>query len=593
MREIGGKRTRVVRVDAKRPDPAAVREAARALARGGLVVFPTETVYGLGADATDGEAVRGIFAAKGRPFDNPLIVHVAAPADVAPLVREVPAAAEALARAFWPGPLSIVLPRTGRIAPEVSCGLDTVAIRMPAHPVALELIRLAGVPVAAPSANVSGRPSPTRAEDALADLDGRVDYVIDAGPCPVGVESTVLDLTGEVPLVLRPGGVTVEDLERVVGEVHVLGGRPAGSPGPGRPAKPAPAEAARSPGLRHRHYAPRARLVLVLPGGGQAAAAEGAATAIAGVVAAETSAGRRVGVACTRETASALSGLLPTPGAAPAAAGVAPAAPVVVAWGGRRETGEVAARLFSVLRDLDRLGVDSIVAEGAPPAGLGLAVNDRLGRAAAEVVDLAAPRGPASVEAAPRGPDLALSAPRPPDRPAARPEVILLVCSGNTCRSPMGAAILNDLLRRRGLDRCYLAESAGTCALDGEAASPEAVRIMAERGLDLSDHRSRRVSGDIVAGARLILTMERRHKQAILDLYPGAADRTFTLKEFARLTEEPEDIADPIGQGVEVYRRSAAEIERAAGKAVERLLNPLDFSGLVGRDEPSGEETTK
>lgn len=581
------RRTRVVAVDPSRPDPAAIREAACCLARGGLVAFPTETVYGLGADATNGRAVAAVFEAKGRPQDNPLIVHVAAPGEVRRLVRDVPGKAAALMRAFWPGPLSLVLPRSSVVASEVSCGLDTVAVRMPNHPVALDLIRQAGVPVAAPSANASGRPSPTRAEDVVADLGGRIDYVLDAGPCPVGVESTVLDLSGPVPAVLRPGGVTVEELRGVIGEVlapvppaappQLPGGAATSGVEPGAPSQPVPvsggacppaATPARSPGLRHRHYAPRARLTVVLPGR-EGPGREPVARAVGDLARAELGCGRRVGLACTRETAAFLS-----------RAGLLPGTQEklrrklrIIEWGSRDQAAQVAARLFSALRDLDRMGVEAIVAEGLAPGGLGLAVNDRLTRGAVAVVDLEQPgaRGTAALE----------------------PETILVVCSGNTCRSPMGAAVLGDLLRRRGgRRREFRVESAGVRATDGLPASPEAIQVMAERGLDLKAHRSRQVTSEVLSGTRLILTMTQEQKEALLSLHPEVADRAHTFKGYAG-TPDPEageDVADPIGLGVEAYRRAADEIERAAASAAERLLSAPDLAGLA--DHP-GEEPEK
>ena len=655
----GPRRTRVVAVDPERLDRDLIGEAAACLRRGGLVVFPTETVYGLGADATNGRAVSGIFAAKGRPSDNPLIVHVASPEDVASLVTRIDSRAEVLMRTFWPGPLSLVLLRSPRVAPEVSCGLDTVAVRMPRHPVALELIRLAGVPVAAPSANTSGRPSPTRVQDVLADLDGRVDYVLDAGPCPVGVESTVLDLTGPVPTVLRPGGVTLEELRRVIGRVEFAPGTSEAAAGPASasPAEPAsqrssepvagPPLAARSPGLRHRHYAPRARLVLVPPvppagagTDGRGGAPVGPEAALAEAVAAEVRAGRKVGVACTRESAQALAGMglgagpggsADEPGGARAQRGGVVA---VVAWGGRERPEEVAAGLFATLRDLDAMGVDVIVAEGAKPEGLGVAINDRLGRAAAG----------AGKEAEP---------------PTARPELILLVCSGNTCRSPMAAAILSDLLRREGLGAVYQVDSAGLAAVPGQPASPEARRVMSERGLSLEEHRSKPVTADLVSAAKLVLTMTRQHKDAVIGLYPEATDRVYTLKGFAgkgharggaggsgreareageardvrdvrdvrdatlagpgkeqtgaadgegaadrtggaagsaaadrtggaagSAAADDEDIADPIGRGVEAYRLAADEITAAARGVIERLRSLPDLDRLFfGEDD--------
>lgn len=602
------RRTRVVAVDPSRPDPAAIREAARCLARGGLVAFPTETVYGLGADATNSRAVAAVFEAKGRPPDNPLIVHVAAPDDVRRLVLDVPDKAAALMRAFWPGPLSLVLPRSRVVAPEVSCGLDTVAVRMPNHPVALALIRAAGVPVAAPSANASGRPSPTRAGDVVADLGGRIDYVLDAGTCPVGVESTVLDLGGPVPAVLRPGGVTLEELRGVIGEVlapaapdAALPPSPGGVPPAALPrspggvppaASPSMAGPARSPGLRHRHYAPRAGLTVVLPGRG-GPGREPVARALGDLVRAELGRGRGVGLACTRETAAFLS-----------RAGLLPGTREklrrkfrIIEWGSRDQAAQVAARLFSALRDLDRMGVEVIVAEGLAPGGLGLAVNDRLTRGAEVVVDLDQPGSPRSgvgsgPEGAAPGPAGAANGARGTAAP--EPETILVVCSGNTCRSPMGALILGDVLRRRGGGRReFRVESGGVRATDGQPASPEAVQVMAERGLDLKAHRSRQVTSEVLSGARLILTMTREQKEALLSLHPEVADRVHTFKGYAG-TPDPdagEDVADPIGLGLEAYRRAADEIERAAASAAERLLGAPDLAGLVaggGPDEAGG-----
>jgi L-threonylcarbamoyladenylate synthase len=203
-------------------DPASIDRAARLIQTGALVAFPTETVYGLGANGLNGQAVLRIFEAKGRPADNPLILHVSKPDDVLPLISgPLPEGARRLADAFWPGPLTMVLPKSPLVPDAVTAGLDSVAVRMPSHPAALQLIEKAGVPIAAPSANRSGRPSPTRAEHVLEDMDGRIDMVLDGGPCQVGVESTVVDMTGELPRILRPGGVTPEMIEAALGAVRV------------------------------------------------------------------------------------------------------------------------------------------------------------------------------------------------------------------------------------------------------------------------------------------------------------------------------------------------------------------------------------
>ncbi len=229
-------------------------EAAECLKGGGLVAFPTETVYGLGANALNSQAVENIFRAKGRPQDNPLIIHIANREMLYSLVKTVPAAAEKLMDAFWPGPLTIIFEKSDAVPLQVTAGLSTVAIRMPSHPAALYLIEKSGVPVAAPSANLSGSPSTTRASHVIRDLTGRVDYIIDGGACRVGLESTVLDLTGDIPQILRPGGVSLEELRAVLGEVAY------------EPALKDSSKTPKSPGMKYRHYAPKAVLYLLEQG---------------------------------------------------------------------------------------------------------------------------------------------------------------------------------------------------------------------------------------------------------------------------------------------------------------------------------------
>ncbi|AEG16922.1 Sua5/YciO/YrdC/YwlC family protein [Desulfofundulus kuznetsovii DSM 6115] len=347
-------RTAYWRVDPIKPDPRIMARAGLILRQGGLVAFPTETVYGLGANALDGLAVARIFEVKGRPQDNPLIVHVADRETACRLVCRVPAGAGKLMDAFWPGPLTLVLPAAPVVPRQVTAGLDSVGIRMPDHQVALALIAAAGVPVAAPSANLSGRPSPTTAGHVLQDLNGRIEVVLDAGPAGVGLESTVLDLTGDVPVILRPGGITREELEKVIGEVRAdpgVDGRPGGEFRP------------RSPGMKYRHYAPRVPLVLVE---GEPERVAARLKELAGIY---RSRGLRVGVLATAETAGEYNG-----------------SRVVVA-GPRQDPAAIASRLFAALRQLDELGVDVILAEGIEPRGLGLAVMNRLRRAAGNRIE--------------------------------------------------------------------------------------------------------------------------------------------------------------------------------------------------------------
>jgi L-threonylcarbamoyladenylate synthase len=338
--------TRVLRVNPTEPERKVIAEAAAVIRSGGLVAFPTETVYGLGADALNEAAVRRIFEVKGRPPDNPIIVHVADRDSVYLLASEVPRAAEELISRFWPGPLTLVLKKT-ELVPAVTCGgLETVAVRMPAHQVALELIREAGVPIAAPSANVSGSPSPTSAEHVLRDLGGKIEMVLDGGPAEIGVESTVIDMTVDPPELLRPGGLPLEEIEGVIGHVRV--------PEPARglaafTGKP------RSPGMKYRHYAPRCRLILVE---GDPASVRRKVAELVTVLRAQK---KRVGVL-------ALDGA-DYPGAE------------VVDLGPRSDLRRVAKSLFTAIRDLDERGVDVIVAEGVEERGLGLAIMNRLRKA--------------------------------------------------------------------------------------------------------------------------------------------------------------------------------------------------------------------
>ena len=340
--------TVVLEVDPERPDAAAISRAATCLRSGGLVAFPTETVYGLGVHALDPVAVRRLFSAKGRPANDPLIVHVPSLAEARQLVAAVPAAASVLAERFWPGPLTLVLPKTPAVPDEATAGLPSVAIRVPSHAVAQALLRASGIPIAAPSANLFSRPSPTRAAHVVADLDGRIDMVIDGGPTPVGVESTVVDLTGPLPRVLRPGGVSLEALAAVLGSSPA-----AGSSIDTRGPLP-------SPGLLERHYSPRVPLTVY----------EGAATHVIAAMSAAAAAAEREGHRV---------GLLLLDGDR-----------VIAPRGETRTLGPagnpeaVAANLYAAVRELEAAGVDVILAHGvADTRGIGAALRDRLRRAAA------------------------------------------------------------------------------------------------------------------------------------------------------------------------------------------------------------------
>ena len=309
-------------------DREVLEKAAAIIRAGGLVAFPTETVYGLGANALDEAAAKKIYAAKGRPSDNPLIAHVSCLEEIAPLVSNMPENGKKLAKAYWPGPMTI---------------------RMPSDPIAAELIRLSGVPIAAPSANTSGRPSPTRADHVLQDMDGKIDAIIDGGPVGIGLESTIVDVTEEMPMVLRPGAITVEMLRETVGEVGI------------DPAILGPVSAdvrPKAPGMKYRHYAPKADLTLVE---GETEAVVETINRLAGEKLAE---GRKVGIICTDETKDRYpAGMLESIGAR-----------------ARQET--VAHNLYAVLRDFDDRGAEYIFSEGFSEDNLGRAIMNRLNKAA-------------------------------------------------------------------------------------------------------------------------------------------------------------------------------------------------------------------
>lgn len=328
---------------------AAIAEAAALIRAGELVAFPTETVYGLGADGLNREAVAKIFQAKGRPGDNPLILHISALDQIAPLIAcELSPIAKKMADAFWPGPLTMIFPKSARVPENVSAGLSTVAIRFPAHPDAQRLIAAAETPIAAPSANRSGKPSPTTANHVFEDMDGRIPLILDGGECLVGVESTVVDMTGPVPHILRPGGITAEQIAQVAGasEVDSAVMRPL-----------AEGEKPRSPGMAHRHYAPNGQLTVFTGDSDRVvqriqseydcAKANGSRPLILSMEAHVASYGdRRIESLGADETA-------------------------------------MAHRLFALLRDADHMEADVLFAEGVEAKGVGLAVMNRLGRAAA------------------------------------------------------------------------------------------------------------------------------------------------------------------------------------------------------------------
>ena len=329
-------------------DRASIEKAGQILRAGGLVAFPTETVYGLGGDALNPESSRKIYAAKGRPSDNPLIVHICRMEDLAPIVRDIPDEALRLAEACWPGPLTMIFHKSDLVPPETTGGLDTVAVRFPSNRIAMALIAAAGGYIAAPSANRSGRPSPTLARYCREDLDGRVEMIIDGGPVGIGLESTIIDLTEGQPVILRPGYVTQERLEQILGRVET--DRAIIEPDSGT--------APKAPGMKYRHYAPKGSLTIV----------EGGREAVIAYINARTrecrEKGIRTGVICTDETCRCYT------------------ADSVKSAGARTSGETIASRLFRILREFDDEEIQVMFSESFGEGGLGQAIMNRLMKAA-------------------------------------------------------------------------------------------------------------------------------------------------------------------------------------------------------------------
>lgn len=326
----------------------AIQEAAALLREGRLVAFPTETVYGLGGNGWLEDAAAGIYEAKGRPSDNPLILHIGSMEMIDEVASYIPKLAQKAVDAFWPGPLTVILPKNHKVPYRVTGGLESVAVRMPSHPVALSLLREAGIPVAAPSANTSGRPSPTKAEHVVEDLDGKIPMILDGGKVDVGVESTIVDFTGEVPVILRPGKITKDELEQVLSTEVLLS-----SPSVKEDAVP------KAPGMKYKHYAPKAQLTLVLGKDREKVTEE-----IIRKVHDCRSRGLKTGVIATEETKDAYD------------------ADEVISVGSRANMETVTANLYDVLREFDHRDVDRIFSEGFEGEEYEEAVMNRLAKAA-------------------------------------------------------------------------------------------------------------------------------------------------------------------------------------------------------------------
>lgn len=339
--------TIIKKVDENCIDLQIMKEAGELLKAGALVAFPTETVYGLGANALDEKAAAKIYAAKGRPSDNPLIVHIADMEKLENITEEIPEAAVKLAEKFWPGPLTMVMKKSAAVPLGTTGGLSTVAVRMPSHPIALEMIRHGGGYIAAPSANTSGRPSPTLASHVADDMDGIIPMILDGGPVGIGIESTIVDLTEEIPTILRPGFITKEMLEEVVGEVQIDKGLEADAKTPPK-----------APGMKYRHYAPKAELVIV------EGAREAVIEKINALVKEKEAQGMIAGIIGTEET------ILRYP------------AGIVKSIGTRNDELSISSHLYSILREFDESDAQVIYSESFEEGAMGSAIMNRLLKAA-------------------------------------------------------------------------------------------------------------------------------------------------------------------------------------------------------------------
>ena len=346
-------KTKVVTIHPNQVDVAEMKEAAALIARGELVAFPTETVYGLGGDALRPEAAKKIYEAKGRPSDNPLIVHISEYADLQRIAKEIPPQAKALSDAFWPGPLTMIVKKKDTVPDTTTGGMDTVAVRMPNHPVALALIRESGCLIAAPSANTSGRPSPTEASHVAEDMEGRIPMILDGGPVGIGIESTIIDLTEEKPMVLRPGYITPEMLSEVLQEEVMIDPGLIASDDTKKP---------KAPGMKYRHYAPKAQLVIV--DGEPSDVVE----KINELVQAQKRQGQKIAVIATEESCGSYD------------------ADVVLCIGKRTDEDQIAQHLYKLLRECDSLEADFIYSECFQTPRIGQAIMNRLLKAAGHTV---------------------------------------------------------------------------------------------------------------------------------------------------------------------------------------------------------------
>lgn len=526
--------TEHIHLDADAIDEEQISHAAQVLADGGLVAFPTETVYGLGANAFDENAARRIYEAKGRPSDNPLIVHIADVSQLDEVAKDIPEVAQTLAERFWAGSLTMVLHKQPTIPDATTGGLSTVAVRCPSNPIAQELIRKSGVPVAAPSANRSGRPSTTKYAHVVEDLDGRVDVIIDGGDAEIGLESTIVDLTVDVPTILRPGYITKEQLEEAIGEVRLdaalLGGTGGKTPDEaGRDGAVGQTGTAASdtdaglhpkaPGMKYRHYAPKGDLYLVRGSEGDvvrcinklASAAQRDGKTVGIIAAAETKERYRFGTALD--------------------------------IGERSDEEAVAASLYDVLRQFDALEADVIYAEYQGGSGLGMAIENRLLKAASyQVID--APK---------------------PMQSSRRRKIIFVEGHGNA-RSAMAAALFERLYEGSDME----AVSRGIVVQFPEPLNQKTEAVMVPNGITLEGFASEQLKDEEIDQDTLLFAMEERQRQQVIAKFPAATEEnTHLLSEYVG---DELEIMDPYGGTLQTYGICFEVLRATIQKLSDRIL---------------------
>jgi len=499
-------KTLIEKIDRHQIDDEVLAKAGEILKNGGLVAFPTETVYGLGANALDEDAARKTYAAKGRPSDNPLIVHITDAEDLPIVARNISDKAKQIIERFWPGPLTLIFEKQYIVPFGTTGGLNTVAVRMPTDEIARAVIRAGGGYISAPSANTSGRPSPTSAEHVLQDFDGRIDMIIDGGHVDIGLESTIVDMTVEPPMILRPGAITKEMLEEVVGEVAVDATLLAEEV----------AEAPKAPGMKYRHYAPKAQLMVV------EGETEDTVKAIRQIAYEQTRLGYKVGIIATAETEEFY-----TNG-------------VVKSVGTRTNDSSIAKNLYRVLREFDEEDVDYIYSEAFEADGIGDAIMNRLSKAA----------GHHTIQAT----DITK---------LQKYRRILFISKSDNCRGPMAA----ELLRHENLEQEYRIGSRGMVVLFPEPANQKAEAIMRSQQMTLVNHEGTQLDETDLDEETLVLTFEESQKWKIVSDYENVK-HVYTLGEYI---DDDRIVCSSHGQPLNVYGENFELLKELIHKLAEKL----------------------